>query len=118
MPQAPGPWIAEMRTRPGGVVHRAGIQTSGFGLVPPWLALGEQIMAGAAGKNGQRNEDGGADEIPTNSARHAGDNARNSVKDCSMMRALDEAPWARQYSVNHERTGATFPGRSAARSKA
>jgi hypothetical protein len=39
----------------------------------------------AAGESEERNEDNGADEIPTNSTRHAGENASNSVKDCSMM---------------------------------
>jgi hypothetical protein len=39
----------------------------------------------AAGESDQRDEDKGADEIPTNSTRHAGENASNSVKDCSMM---------------------------------
>jgi hypothetical protein len=39
----------------------------------------------AAGKSDQRDEDKGADEIPTNSARHARYNVSNSVKDCSTM---------------------------------
>src|ERR1700733_4760158 len=64
--------------------HRAGIQARDLGVVPPWLALGQHIMA-AAGKSEQRDEDRGADEIPTNSKSHAGENASNSVKDCSMM---------------------------------
>ena len=48
----------------------AGIQTGGFRLVPPRFPLGEHIVA-AAGENDQSDEDEGADEIPTNSARHA-----------------------------------------------
>src|ERR1700731_1814955 len=39
----------------------------------------------AAGESDQRDEDKGADEIPTNSTRHARQNASNFVKDCSMM---------------------------------
>ena len=70
MPQAPGPSIAEICTRPGTSCHRAGIETSDFRVVPPRLALGEQIVA-AAGKSDQRDEDEGADEIPTHSTPHA-----------------------------------------------
>jgi hypothetical protein len=53
----------------------------------------------AASKSDQRDEDKGADEIPTNSTRHAGENASNSVKDCSMMlrRPRDKE------CVNHDR---------------
>src|SRR5580704_11653904 len=65
-------------------LHRTGIQARDLGVVPPWLALGKHIMA-AASKSDQRDEDKGADEIPTNSTRHARYNVRNSVKDCSTM---------------------------------
>src|ERR1700682_2471776 len=64
--------------------HRAGIQARDLGVMPPWLPLGKHEMT-AAGKSDQRDEDKGADEIPTNSTRHAQQNASNSVKDCSMM---------------------------------
>ena len=95
---------ARARTADGGDAHarrrfldRAGIQARDLGVVPPWLALGQHVMT-AAGKSDQRDEDGGADEIPTNSTRHAAENASNSVKDCSMML---RRPGAKE-CVNHD----------------
>src|SRR6202451_3420230 len=91
-------------------LHRAGIQARDLGVVPPWLALGQHIMA-AAGKSDQRDEDKGADEIPTNSTRHAGENASNSVKDCSMMlyrpRAKDALTMTgiRKSGIRHQGSG-------------
>ncbi len=70
MPQAPAPLIAEMRTRSGVSFTAPELRQASFRLVPPGLALGEQVVA-AAGKSDQGDEDEGADEIPTNSARHA-----------------------------------------------
>ena len=64
------PLIGEMRTRAGAFLHRAGIQARDLGVVPPRLALGKHEMT-AAGESDQRDEDKGADEIPTNSTRHA-----------------------------------------------
>ena len=49
--------------------HGAGIEAGDLRIVPPRLALGEQVMA-AAGDSDQHDEDDGADEILTNSTRH------------------------------------------------
>jgi hypothetical protein len=43
-------------------------------------------MEEAAAASCERDEDEGADEIPTHSTPHDAENARNSVKDSSMLR--------------------------------
>jgi hypothetical protein len=47
----------------------AGLQAGDFGLGPPWFALRGLKKSAAAAR--QRDKDEGADEIQTNSARHA-----------------------------------------------
>ncbi|HXX51160.1 MAG TPA: DUF2798 domain-containing protein [Xanthobacteraceae bacterium] len=51
----------------------------------------------AAGQSEQREKEEKTDERPLNSTRHEGDNASNSVNDCSNF----PAPWAKE-CVNHD----------------
>ena len=67
-------------------LHRAGIETGNFGLAAPRFSLAAEVMA-AAGERDQRGNDGGAQQRPLNATRHNAQNARQSVKDYSMMSA-------------------------------
>src|SRR5262249_19563107 len=49
-------------------LDRARAEALDLGLVPPWLALGEE--AAATRERTEQTKDDGADEIPTNSPRH------------------------------------------------
>jgi hypothetical protein len=56
-----------------------------LGLAPPRLALAKKIAAAATRKHAEGTNDTGANQIPTNSPRHGGDNAMQFVNDPSKI---------------------------------
>jgi len=92
------------------LLRNAGIDAGKLGLMPPRIALGEQIMT-AAGDGDQGDEDGEADERPADSRRHK--RRMPGIPLRTLQRFARSAP-----SIALTMRTNSFPGRSAARSGA